>query len=126
MSFPIIRKSAQPNKWTFLIPPIRRLIEKYFNLNKYRVDPFRGKNPFHVTMSNDLNPAIEAGSNMYAIDFLINLDNEIADLVFFDPPYSPRQIKECYNSIGLKPTMEDTQGYNQEKKEVLEYLNPEE
>ncbi len=25
-----------------------------------------------------------------------------ADLVLFDPPYSPRQIKELYDGIGLK------------------------
>ena len=32
-----------------------------------------------------------------------------ADLILFDPPYSPRQISECYKSIGLEVGMKDTQ-----------------
>lgn len=32
-----------------------------------------------------------------------------ADLVIFDPPYSPRQISECYKSIGLEVGMKETQ-----------------
>lgn len=33
----------------------------------------------------------------------------VADAVLFDPPYSPRQISECYKSVGLKATGADTQ-----------------
>lgn len=32
-----------------------------------------------------------------------------ADLVIFDPPYSPRQISECYKSVGLEVGMKETQ-----------------
>lgn len=32
-----------------------------------------------------------------------------ADLVLLDPPYSPRQISECYRHFGKKATAEDTQ-----------------
>ena len=32
-----------------------------------------------------------------------------ADCVIFDPPYSPRQISECYKGIGRKATAKDTQ-----------------
>ena len=32
-----------------------------------------------------------------------------ADVVLFDPPYSPRQIAECYAGIGRTVTMQDTQ-----------------
>jgi hypothetical protein len=31
------------------------------------------------------------------------------DVLLFDPPYSPRQISECYNSIGLPITQTTTQ-----------------
>ena len=31
------------------------------------------------------------------------------DGVLFDPPYSPRQVKECYDSIGLALSQKDTQ-----------------
>ncbi len=33
----------------------------------------------------------------------------VADLVIFDPPYSPRQISECYQAVGLQVGMEETQ-----------------
>jgi hypothetical protein len=33
----------------------------------------------------------------------------IADVVIFDPPYSPRQITECYASVGLVAGQQDTQ-----------------
>lgn len=32
-----------------------------------------------------------------------------ADLVLFDPPYSPRQVMEHYRDAGLRVTQEDTQ-----------------
>ena len=31
------------------------------------------------------------------------------DLVIFDPPYSPRQISECYKGFGREVTTQDTQ-----------------
>ena len=30
-------------------------------------------------------------------------------MVLFDPPYSPRQIQECYQQIGREVTTQDTQ-----------------
>ena len=40
---------------------------------------------------------------MPAIDFLAVLKDRgvVADLIIFDPPYSTRQIKECYAGVGL-------------------------
>ncbi len=32
-----------------------------------------------------------------------------ADAVLFDPPYSPRQISECYKGVGLKVGTKETQ-----------------
>ena len=29
--------------------------------------------------------------------------------ILFDPPYSPRQLAECYKQVGRKATMQDTQ-----------------
>ena len=42
--------------------------------------------------------------HMDALDFLQSMIREgiEPDLVIFDPPYSPRQVKECYDGIGLK------------------------
>jgi hypothetical protein len=48
---------------------------------------------------------------MEAGDFCTALraDGVTADVVLFDPPYSPRQISECYKSVGLKVGMAETQ-----------------
>ena len=46
---------------------------------------------------------------------------ELAGAIF-DPPYSPRQVKEMYNGIGLKPDGHETSAafYS----EVLDLLSP--
>lgn len=74
------------------------------------VDPF-ARNKRWATYTNDLNPNTEAEHHMDARDFLrMLIDRGVkADLIIFDPPYSPRQIKECYQEAGMKLTMEDTQ-----------------
>jgi hypothetical protein len=48
---------------------------------------------------------------MDAEAFLYHLRDQrvAADVVIFDPPYSPRQIAEHYKSLGQKPSREDTQ-----------------
>ena len=55
-----------------------------------------------------------------------NFDSNSVDGVLFDPPYSPRQIKECYNGVGLKCSMEDTQGsfWGKIKNEIARVLKP--
>ena len=45
---------------------------------------------------------------MDALDFLKKLDDESADVVLYDPPYSPRQVKECYEGVGMTVTAEHT------------------
>ena len=40
-------------------------------------------------------------SGIDSLDWLKSLPSECADLVLFDPPYTPRQKKECYNSLGI-------------------------
>ena len=45
---------------------------------------------------------------MDALDFLKSIKTAYADIVLYDPPYSPRQVKECYDSIGLPLTAEET------------------
>jgi hypothetical protein len=48
---------------------------------------------------------------MDAEKFLLMLGEQgvKADLVIFDPPYSPRQISECYKSVGMEVGMKETQ-----------------
>ena len=47
-------------------------------------------------------------------------NNNSIDGVLFDPPYSPRQISECYKNVGRDVHMKDTQSsfYTERKQEV--------
>lgn len=98
----IERKWAMPNAWTFRIAPIRALLEQEMSDGLW-IDPFAGRySPAKVR--NDLNPANEAEYHMDALRSLSMFADESVDGILFDPPYSPRQVRECYDGIagGLK------------------------
>ena len=96
-----------PNKHTFLIPPIGDLVKKYVGDGKGWIDPFAGENsPAEIT--NDLNPKAPTKFHVDALEFLKGLKGTYKGCIY-DPPYSPRQIKECYEGIGLKMTQADAQ-----------------
>ena len=93
----ITREWAMPNKWTFLIKPIAKLLNEELTDGLW-IDPFAGENsPAQIT--NDLNPARPTDYHMQAIDFLKMFEDGSVDGVLYDPPYSPRQVKECYDGI---------------------------
>ena len=102
------RTWAMPNKNTFSIPPIREFVLRY--LHGVSVDPF-ARDCQLANYTNDLNPETTAQYHMHAVAFLEMLANKgvSADVVLFDPPYSPRQISECYAAAGKKAGMVDTQ-----------------
>ena len=106
----ISRKWAMPNKNTFSIPPIKTFVEHYLSESTVSADPFAGHSRL-ATYNNDLNEQIEQEYSMEASLFLekLSAENIVCDLVIFDPPYSPRQLSECYKNIGRKTTQEDTQ-----------------
>src|SRR5690242_267841 len=92
------RDWAMPNKWTFQIKPISRLIARYIGDGKGWLDPFAGMtSPAEIT--NDLNPNRPAKFHLHAEDFAKQLEGKYKG-VLFDPPYSLRQTKECYEDIG--------------------------
>jgi hypothetical protein len=94
---------AMPNSETFTVKPIGEFVKRYLVNAKISVDPF-ARNRDWATYTNDLNPNTSAQSHMDATDYLRKLadDGIHADLVIIDPPYSPRQVKECYDGIGIK------------------------
>lgn len=99
-----------PSADTFSIKPIGDFVKKYLSNSFYSIDPF-ARNKKWATYTNDLNPETKADHHMEAVDFLkmLSLDNVRCDLMIIDPPYSPRQISECYSHVGKKATIEDTQ-----------------
>ncbi len=75
---------AMPNHKTFEIKPIKELLEREFT--KDYIDPF----PFPFKKD--------------ALEYLKSFqDNSVTELAF-DPPYSPRQLKEMYSGAGLDYT----------------------
>jgi hypothetical protein len=99
-----------PNADTFSVPSIGLFVKKYLMKSRVSVDPF-ARNKRWATHTNDLNPDTSAQHHLDAEDFLrLMVSNGVrADLLVFDPPYSPRQLKECYDNIGRKMQMEDGQ-----------------
>lgn len=121
------RTWAMPNSKTFSIPPVRKFVDRYTDREKTIVDPF-ARNCETGTVTNDLNPDTKAQYHMKAHDFLQMLINQgvKSDVVLFDPPYSPRQITECYAGVGIKTTQKDTQAsfYTELRGLVLALVKP--
>ena len=92
----ITREWAMPNHKTFSIKPIRNFIGE---APKNSIDPFARDSKI-ASITNDINPKFDTTHNMDALDFLKWITSEWADMVLFDPPYSPRQLKECYDDMG--------------------------
>lgn len=99
-----------PNSDTFSVAPIGDFVRTYLAAAKVSIDPF-ARNKLWATHTNDLNPETEAKHHMDAEAFLLMLGAQgvKADLIIFDPPYSPRQISECYKAVGLDVGMKETQ-----------------
>lgn len=98
---------SMPNKWTFEIPPIRKLIYKYGGDFKGWIDPFAGMNS-PAEIRNDMNPEMPAEYHLEAKEFIAALNGQLFAGILFDPPYSYRQVKEHYEHAGKKATQLDT------------------
>ena len=111
-----------PNKNTFDIAPIREIIQKYIRLspnNPIIVDPFANKNKFG-TVTNDIDSQYDTDYHLDATEFLKSLPSNYADMVLYDPPYSPRQVSEVYTNLGMSVNMETTQSsYWSKQKEQI-------
>lgn len=97
-----------PNACTFDVGYIGSFVRQRLHVSKVSVDPF-ARNKRWATHTNDLNPETAAEWHMEAEEFLNKLaaDGVKADLLLFDPPYSPRQLKECYDGMGRKMQQDD-------------------
>lgn len=120
----IQRQWAMPNKNTFDIKPIKELIQSELT-NGIWIDPFANQNKL-ATITNDLNPDFDTDYHMDALDFLKTFQNESVDGVLYDPPYSPRQVTECYQGVGMNVTSETTRAsfWGNQKKEISRIVKP--
>lgn len=106
-----------PNKNTFLIKPITDLLLQEID-NGVWLDPFANdgmlkkilNNDNIKIIDNDLNKDYNTDYHMDALDFFKIFDNDFADGIVYDPPYSVRQVKECYDNFGIPVTQKTTRG----------------
>ena len=113
----INRVWAMPNSKTFQIKPIRELINKYAYGGI--IDPFANDSKIG-TITNDLDEQYDTDYHMDALDFLKMFGDNSVDTVLYDPPYSPRQVSECYTSLGKTVNMQTTQAsYWSKQKEQI-------
>lgn len=114
-----------PNKNTFDIKPIKELIYKYYKDKYLSIDPFANKNRI-AKFTNDLDPEMNCDYNMDAIDFLNMFEDKTVDFILYDPPFSPRQLSECYKKLGKSVNFETTQSsfWGNLKKEIARVIKP--
>lgn len=114
-----------PNKNTFDIKPIKELILKYYKDDYLSIDPFANKNKI-AKITNDIDPEFNTDYNLDAIDFLKQFENNSVDFILYDPPFSPRQISECYKKLGKSVNMQTTQSsfWGNLKKEISRITKP--
>ena len=118
----IERVWAMPSRWTFTIKPIKDLLKEEIDDGIW-IDPFAGENS-PATITNDLNPNRPTDYHMNAVDFLRMFEDGSVDGVLYDPPYSPRQVKECYDNIGIEGWDGRTNFWSDTKNEVSRVLKP--
>jgi hypothetical protein len=109
---------AMPNKKTFSIKPIRELIDDEITDGVW-IDPFSCGCRI-ASITNDLNPDVDADYHLDALEFLKSFDDASVDGVLYDPPYSPRQIAECYKGVGMEVSNKTTQStfWTNQKREI--------
>lgn len=96
-----------PNSKTFSIKPIKELIHKYI-LDGIIIDPFANESKL-ATITNDLDTQYDTDYHLDALDFFKTFKDSSVDIVLYDPPYSPRQVSECYKKLNKTVNMQTTQ-----------------
>lgn len=124
----VTRQWCMPNANTFAMKPIENLLKELIQEDMVVIDPFARDSKFG-TITNDINPKTKADYHLDAHDFAdVLIEKKVkADVILFDPPYSPRQLKEVYDNIGRKFTQIDGQivtRWGDLKRKLMQSLKP--
>jgi hypothetical protein len=117
---------CMPSHHTFEMKPVLAFINRHQNTTGLpSTDPFSGRSMI-ADIRNDLDPETGCQTNTDALFFLQSLKDNSIGLLYFDPPYSVRQVSECYRKLGLTVNMETTQSsfWTKLKKEVQRVVIP--
>ena len=121
---PIIdRHWSMPSKNTFEMRPALELIEKY--RKGLTIDPFANRSRL-ANITNDLDPQYDTDWHLDAEEFLKRFDDESVDTVLYDPPFSSRQVSECYKKFGMTVNRETTQNsyWRRQKEQISRIVRP--
>ena len=107
-----------PNKNTIEVNPIHDLIVDEMTDGTW-IDPFANRTKL-ATITNDLSNEFDTDYHMDALDFMKMFGDSSVDGVLYDPPYSPRQVSECYNNVGYNVTWDTTKAsfWGNHKREI--------
>jgi hypothetical protein len=119
----IERTWAMPNKWTFTILPIKKLLLEVTDDYSNWVDPFAGMTS-PCGISNDIRPEMPTTYHGCALEFLKSLPSRQFDGVLYDPPYSISQAKECYEGAGMKNLSGSMRWWADIKDEIARIIKP--
>jgi len=101
------REWAAPNRWTFRIPRVARLLRELARTGRGWADPFAGRSTW-AEYRNDLDPLMPQRAHREAADWLTEFeDGELLGVVL-DPPYTREQIARHYRGIGKNASALDT------------------
>jgi hypothetical protein len=106
----INRVWAMPNRWTFSIPPIAALLERY-DVGDGWADPFAGKSNL-CAHTNDMNDDMPASSHLDAVEFIKGFASNSLDGIVLDPPYSLHQSQVTYQGYGERRVIALTPVYD--------------
>ena len=77
-----------------------------------------------ANITNDLDPQYDTDWHLDAEEFLKRFDDESVDTVLYDPPFSSRQVSECYKKFGMTVNRETTQNsYWRRQKEQISRIS---
>lgn len=127
-----IRRSwSMPSKNTFSIKAIQTLIRMELTVGIV-IDPFANdgilkkimQNQRYIT--NDLDEQYDTDFHLDALEFLKMFEDNSVDTVLYDPPYSPRQVAECYKNLDRTVNFKTTQAsyWTNQKKEISRIVKP--
>jgi len=122
-----VGRFVMPCHETFKMKPVRELLEEVIPNSGFGIDPFARRRHGFASVGgyNDANPECEVDYHLDALDFLKLWNDNSVDWVLYDPPYSLRQLKECYDDIGRAMTQHESQRFFADvKEEIIRILKP--
>ena len=116
---------SMPNKNTFEIAPIRALLAEEVDSSNLWIDPFANQNKW-ASITNDLNPEYDAEFPYRRARLFENVQGRFRRRRSLRPPFSPRQVSECYKGVGVNVTQESTRSsfWSNQKKEISRIVKP--